>query len=129
MTYSLWMIHRQRDPAQRLHVCRDRSNAAGDFVQPLCPRRLGGSYRQPRQSLLRGPRQPHHHLAEAEPQQQVQPRHPPLRIHPADGAAQQEVRPEMFGLRQLLPGSHTLTQHLLEVSTENSHNRNIYILF
>lgn len=53
--------------------------------------RLGSPGGQPRQGLLRGPRQPHHHLAAAEPGRQVQPRDPALGVHAADGAAQQEV--------------------------------------
>lgn len=60
------------------------------FFSRVCRSRLGGPCRQPRQSFLRGPRQPDHNLAETK--QHVSPRNPPFRIHPADGAAQQKVR-------------------------------------
>lgn len=52
--------------------------------------RLGGPHRQPRPDLLRGPRQPDHHLAAAHGA--ARPADPAeVQLRPADGAAEPQV--------------------------------------
>lgn len=52
--------------------------------------RLGSSDRQPRESVLRGSRQPHHHVAAAHGRGNAR-RDPQVWLHPANGAAEPPV--------------------------------------
>lgn len=89
----LFITKNQLNPTGSLTVLHSQLlRSRVQFFSRVCRSRLGGPCRQPRQSFLRGPRQPDHNLAETK--QHVSPRNPPFRIHPADGAAQQKVRLE-----------------------------------